>query len=45
MSELIEHIKKHQLQAEDKLLFGLSGLPLGDKALNRLTNRCRPFYN
>jgi Phage integrase family len=39
MTELIEHVNKHQLKAEDKLLFGLGGLPLGDKALNRITNR------
>ncbi|KMZ40804.1 hypothetical protein AC624_06740 [Bacillus sp. FJAT-27238] len=39
MSELIDHINKHKLQAEDKLLFGLAGLPLGDKALNRITDR------
>lgn len=39
MSELIDHVNKHKLQAEDKLLFGLAGLPLGDKALNRITDR------
>lgn len=39
VSELREHTYNYNLKQTDKLLFGLSGLPLADKALNRLTDK------
>ncbi|MET3289323.1 UNVERIFIED_CONTAM: site-specific recombinase XerD [Brevibacillus sp. OAP136] len=39
LQELKRHVQENDLQADDKLLFGLAGLPLADKAINRLTNR------
>jgi integrase len=34
-----EHIKTHNLQPEDTLLFGMQGLPLQNKQLNRITDK------
>jgi site-specific recombinase XerD len=34
-----DHIRIHNLQPEDQLLYGLSGVPLHSKQLNRITNR------
>ncbi|QGM30143.1 tyrosine-type recombinase/integrase [Bacillus sp. N3536] len=34
-----EHIQKYQLQPEDSLLFGLKGLSLQNKQLNRITDK------
>ncbi|UED72182.1 tyrosine-type recombinase/integrase [Brevibacillus sp. DP1.3A] len=39
LKEIEQHVSNHQLHPRDKLLFGLAGQALGDKALNRLTNR------
>ncbi|SFK90890.1 tyrosine-type recombinase/integrase [Brevibacillus centrosporus] len=39
LNELQDHIRTQHLAPNDKLLFGLSGQPLGSKALNRLANR------
>lgn len=39
LKELEQHVRDQKLLLQDKLLFGLAGQPLGDKALNRLTNR------
>jgi integrase len=39
LKELEQHVRDQQLLSHDKLLFGLAGQPLGEKALNRLTNR------
>ncbi|MGC5328180.1 tyrosine-type recombinase/integrase [Brevibacillus sp. SYSU BS000544] len=39
LAELEQHVVDQQLLSQDKLLFGLAGKPLGEKALNRLTNR------
>lgn len=33
------HIEEHKLQPEDILLYGLEGLPLKEKQLNRITDR------
>ncbi|WP_232696360.1 tyrosine-type recombinase/integrase [Brevibacillus daliensis] len=38
--ELIQlHIDHHKLQPEDVLLYGLKGIPLHNKQLNRITNK------
>lgn len=39
LRELEQHVQEHHLHPEDKLLFGIAGLPLSEKALNRLTDR------
>jgi site-specific recombinase XerD len=39
------HIEEHKLQPEDSLLYGLEGLPLKEKQLNRITDRINKELN